>query len=246
MFVSVLSAGQVDPSVLDPQFPRITREWVDSTGEFRVTAKLVGVTKTGVLLEKENEKTITVPLTRLDKTSREIASEAYPHFVVQQKIHDIIAETIDPLVKIGTQTTLLRSLIDKANVDLRKLTIRTCYRIVKVTKPKQNELKVRFERLHDWRVTPDTWKTVGARPSLGYLSGWNLKAADIGAAEVVAEKSIFEMSGVPQLIFPVARDFSFRGVGHSKDAVRGQSIPVAVQIGFAVMQHKIRVFTPEK
>ena len=96
-FVCALSAGQVDPSVLDPQFPRVTREWVDSTGEFRVTAKLVGVTKTGVLLEKENEKTITVPLTRLDKTSREVAGQAYPHFLVEQKIHDFLRGQVEAI-----------------------------------------------------------------------------------------------------------------------------------------------------
>ncbi len=52
-------------------FPHITREWVDATGQFRVTAELVSATATSVELQKkDSDKTIQVPVDRLDERSR--------------------------------------------------------------------------------------------------------------------------------------------------------------------------------
>jgi hypothetical protein len=46
------------------------REWVDNSGSFRVTARLVQFAQGNVRLEKENGDVIEVPLARLSENDR--------------------------------------------------------------------------------------------------------------------------------------------------------------------------------
>lgn len=77
--------------VMGGDFPHITREWVDATGGFRVTAKLVSATATSVELQKnDSDKTIQVPVGKLDERSREIVKLAAPIFLVESKMREIL------------------------------------------------------------------------------------------------------------------------------------------------------------
>ena len=51
------------------------RQWVDNTGNFRVTARLVAILDGQVRLHKENGKTTTVPMRRLSDTDRQYVEQ---------------------------------------------------------------------------------------------------------------------------------------------------------------------------
>ena len=114
---------------------------------------------------------------------------------------------------------LMEELIAKANADLRKLKMTMRYRITELEKYDAKKAKatgsdfgVRFVSLQDWQVAPDQWQA-DLLPGLGnYMSGWTFDTKELDPASVAINKSVFEMKGVPQL-FPVARDFCWRGNG---------------------------------
>lgn len=233
VFACAAVLGQTESEVLTEQFPRVSRQWVDSSGEFRLRATLVSATASEVVLEKEDKTTITVPLKRLDAESQTLAKATLPSFLVEGKIRGIIEQ----LVEDGRKTRLLdRTLIAKANQDLRNANLAIRYRITAVDEPKDGKFRVSLTPLCTWKVLPDNWENRGQPPFQSFMRAWYLVSADHDRSKVTAGESIFEISGSPQIVFPGARDFSFRGMD-AKASV--------VQIGLGLMKHKIRVYTPE-
>jgi hypothetical protein len=253
LVIAAGTLGQVDDSVLQSEFPRITREWVDATGKFRVEAKLISVTATEAVLQKVDTQTVTVPLARLDNTSRAIAQEAYPHFLVEKKIRDIIEQFTEAAaakeMSPRDKRDLQQELMAKANAELRRLKMRLRYRITEATMhdPKRaaatlSDYSINFVPLQDWQVTPDTWQNDGGLPAIGgYLRGWSFKTKELDPATIVKDQSVFEITGVPE-IMEVGRDFSWRGDGRKIGADRTAN--VHFMISFALLKHEIRVFTP--
>ena len=79
-----------------------------------------------------------------------------------------------------------------------------------------------------------------------FLRGWTLYEKDlalIDASKIIPGKSILEITGTPTLLFPVGRDYSWRGTGFKNGSDRKYT--QSIQIGFALLDHKIRVVHPE-
>lgn len=255
LMTSLLLAAPAE-GVYTDGYPKVTREWVDASGQFKITAKLISMTPTEVVLEKDDKDTVTVPLNRLGPDSRTFANEAFPHFLVEKSIHDIIEAVINKAAEedgARDAMKLQQTLMAQANAQLRKTKITLRYRITEVEKEDNSDSKVKrpeytlkFEHIHDWQVTPDSFQAIGVPGVGGYLRGWSVYEKDlktISPTAIVPGKSVFEMTGVPQLFFPVARDFGWRGLGQKIGA--GPRSRVSIQIGFAVLEHKIRIVTPE-
>ncbi|MCH7725409.1 MAG: hypothetical protein IH991_02845 [Planctomycetes bacterium] len=210
------------------------------------------MTATSVVLEKENKKTVTVPLTRLDATSQEIAKDAYPFFLVETKMREIIQKltTDDAAADARERIAFHKSLIEKANAELRRYRLKTRYRIIsasevtkpKVTSSKIGEFSVRFTHLYTFDVPTDSWQGV-ARPNSGYWKGRSFKAEEYDRKDIIVGKSIVEVTAIPQLLPHVGGVFTWSGVGkHTNPDVRG---PIVVQVGLEMMKEaKTRIFTP--
>lgn len=54
------------------------REWTDSTGEFRITARIENVTSEIVTLKKEDTSMVRVPISRLSAEDQEFLKQAFP------------------------------------------------------------------------------------------------------------------------------------------------------------------------
>lgn len=234
---------------VDEAFPRITREWVDSTGQFKVEGKLVGLTKTTVQLDTGGDEPITVPLEKLDADSKAAAKSAFNHFQVESMIRGIIQRLLDQAVKDMSPRNALptqKMLIATANAELRKTRMTLRYRILTTKKKGDEEVSLSLEPLQRWIVTPDDFQAVGI-PGMGnFLRGWRLYEKDlalIDASKIVPGKSILEMTGTPTLLFPVGRDYSWRGTGFKNGSDRKYT--QSIQIGFALLDHKISVINPE-
>lgn len=214
--------------ILQVGFPRITREWTDSTGQFKVTARLVGMTKTTVNLETESGDVVIVTATKLDQASQAIATEAYSHFLVETVMRDIIQASIDRAFEeksARNSPTLQRALVAQANTQLRNMTMTLRYRVINVDKhvpPKNGVLyTVNYKAIHSWDVAPDDFKVVGRPAFVAYGRAWtiyqkDLKTVDVNA--IIPGQTIFEMTGVPMIAIPGARDFSFRALGSKEGA----------------------------
>lgn len=249
LLLSVLFASTLHAQDLDEEFPRITREWVDATGQFKVEGKLVGMTKTSVQLDTGGDEPITVPVVKLNADSQTAAKRAFNHFQVESMIRGIIQRLLDKVVEDMSPRNALptqKMLIATANAELRKTRMTLRYRIVSTKENEKEEVSLRLESLQRWIVTPDDFQAVGV-PGVGsFLRGWTLYEKDlavIDASKIVPGKSVLEMTGTPALLFPVGRDYAWRGTGFKNGSDRKYT--QAIQIGFALLDHKIKVVNPK-
>lgn len=249
LLFGVLIASPLSAQDLDEAFPRITREWVDATGQFKVEGKLIGVTKTSIQLDTGGDDPITVPVVKLNADSQTAAKQAFSHFQVESMIRKIIQGLLDKVVEDMSPRNALptqKMFIVTANAELRKTRMTLRYRIVTTKKNEKEEVSLRLEPLQKWIVTPDDFQAVGIPGVGGFLRGWTLYEKDlavIDSSKIVPGKSVLEMTGTPALLFPVGRDFAWRGTGFKNGSDRKYT--QTIQIGFALFEHKIKIVNPE-
>ena len=102
-----------------------------------------------------------------------------------------------------------------------------------------------FKNIHRWQVTPDSFQSDNVPAGSNYTSGWHaMDAKKIGLdpAKIVRGKTVFEMTGVPHLL-EHGRDFAWMGRGRKIGA--SDRADVSMTISFAVLEHEIRIYTPE-
>ncbi len=233
-------------------YPRITREWTDTTGQFKVMAKLLAMTKQSVDLETDAGEVVTVPLAQLDQESKAIANTAYPHFLIEQRMREIIEASIQLAAKEDSTrnvSNLQRMMVAKANAELKNLTMTLRFQVINVDKhdpPKREVLyTVNYKNTFQFNVEPEDFQITGSAPFTGYGRGWTVYEKDLATIKVnqiIPLKSYIEITGTPIIAIPAARDFAYRARGGITGATN--KAQCQIQIGMGISGQKVRSINP--
>lgn len=239
--VAAFAADVLPVGIPASAYPRVTRQWTDATGTHHLEATLVSATKTEVVLRKQDDATVTIPLSKLDEAARRIARDAYPYFAVEKTIQGVIAETEEKRPNLGGRAKYEyeRDLFLRANEEMEEIKLCARYRIIAISGPspspafgpKVQEYKVNVRPLYQLNGLPES--STASNVVQGYLNGWTFRAEDFDASKVVVNKSILEFTAAP---------FLGQAGHHHFHVMRLKYLIMG--IGFGFNRPEIRVVTP--